>query len=267
MYSISAAGVPYVLEPPSSGRPDAPLVVAWHLMDAPRTERAFAAALPLAGLDAWKLYPGLPLSGERFPGEEVFLAEMVAEPVLNGHGRINEEAVAELPGLLDEVRAAHGIADGPVAVVGGSAGAGVAGGVVVGKVLRARAAVLISPLLQLRPVVDLLARQFGMDYTWTPESEAVADRMDLVWRAPEFGATAVRCIVGGDDDLDAFLYPAGRLRDMLREQGVRADLRVVNDMGHALAEEPGLEPASPTDAAREVDAMTVEFLAQELELA
>lgn len=267
MYSTSTAGVPYVLEPPSSGRTDAPLVIAWHLMDAPRTERAFAAALPLAGLDAWKLYPGLPLCGDRSPGQEEVMRLGFEEPVLNLHGRINAEAIAELPGLLDEVRAQHGIDEGPVAVVGGSAGAGVAGGTVVGKVLEPRAAVLISPLVQLRPVVDLLAREFGMDYTWTPESSAVADRMDLVWRSHEFGATAVRCIVGGDDDLDAVLYPAGRLRDMRREQGVRADLRVVNDMGHALAEEPGLEPAPQTDAAREVDAMTVEFLAQELELA
>jgi hypothetical protein len=265
MYSTSAAGVPYVLEPPSSGRADAPLVIAWHLMDAPRTERAFAAALPLAGLDAWKLYPGLPLCGDRFPGEDALMAQMFAEPVRNGHGLINEQAVAELPVLLDELRATHGLGDGPVAVVGGSAGAGVAGGAVVGKAVEARAAVLISPLVQLRPVVDLLARQYGIDYTWTPESAAVADRMDLVWRSHEFGATAVRCIVGADDDTEAFLYPAGRLRDMRREQGVRADLRVVNDMGHALADEPGVEPAPQTDAARQVDAMTVEFLAQELE--
>ncbi|MEJ2871687.1 alpha/beta hydrolase [Actinomycetospora sp. OC33-EN08] len=267
MYSTSAAGVPHVLVPPSSGRPDAPLVIAWHLMDAPRTEQAFAAALPLDGLDAWKLYPGLPLSGARFPGEDAFMGAMFAEPVLNGHGAINAGALAELPGLLDEVRTEHGIADGPVAVVGGSAGAGIGGGAVVEKLVDARAAVLISPLVQLRPVVDLLARQFGMDYRWTPESEAVADRMDLVWRAHEFGATPVRCIVGGDDDLDAFLYPSGRLRDMLREQGNRADLRVVNDMGHALAEEPGVDPAPQTAAAREVDALTVEFLAQCLELA
>lgn len=267
MYSSVAAGVPYVLRPPESGRPDAPLVIAWHLMDAPRTETAFAAALPLEGLDAWRLYPGLPLCGARFPGEEEFMAAMFAEPVLNGHGRVNADAVAELPALLDAVRAEHGIADGPVAVVGGSAGAGVAGAAVVGKVVEAAAAVLISPLLQLRPVVAILARQFGMDYRWTPESEAVADRMDLVARSDELGATSVRCIIGSEDSGDAFLYPAGRLRDLLVERGVRADLRVVNGMGHALAEEPGLEPAPQTAHARQVDALTVEFLAQELELA
>ena len=106
-----------------------------------------------------------------------------------------------------------------------------------------------------------------MNYRWTPESEAVADRMDLVARSDELGATPVRCIVGSEDSGDAFLYPAGRLRDLLVERGVRADLRVVTGMGHALAEEPGVDPAPQTAHAREVDALAVEFLAQELELA
>ena len=63
-----AAGVPFVALPPSGGsRPDAPVVLAWHLLDAPRTEIAFASAVPLSGLDAWRIYFGLPLSGSRMP--------------------------------------------------------------------------------------------------------------------------------------------------------------------------------------------------------
>jgi hypothetical protein len=34
-------------------------------MDAPRNEAAFAAALPLDELDAWKVYLGLPTFGAR----------------------------------------------------------------------------------------------------------------------------------------------------------------------------------------------------------
>ncbi|MDQ3931644.1 MAG: alpha/beta hydrolase, partial [Actinomycetota bacterium] len=63
-----AAGVPFVAVPPANGpRPSAPVVVAWHLMDPPRTEAAFAAAVPLDGLDAWRIYLGLPMSGSRLP--------------------------------------------------------------------------------------------------------------------------------------------------------------------------------------------------------
>jgi hypothetical protein len=63
-----AAGVTFIAVPPAAG-PSAstPTVVVWHLMDPPRTEAAFAAALPLAGLEAWRTYLGLPLSGSRMP--------------------------------------------------------------------------------------------------------------------------------------------------------------------------------------------------------
>lgn len=263
----TAAGVPYVLRPPTTPRPDAPLVLAWHLMDAPRTEQAFAAAVPLEGLDAWRLYPGLPLCGTRSPGFEEIMRLGREEPVLNLHGAVNAQAVAELPALLDAVRAEHGLGGGPVGVVGGSAGAGIAGAAVAGKVVEARAAVLISPLLQLRPVVAELARFFGTDYRWTPESDAVADRMDLVARSGELGDLPVRCIIGSQDAAEAFLYPAGRLRDLLRERDVEADLHVIDGMGHALAEEPGVEPAPQTAHAAQVDRLAVEWLAQAFELA
>src|SRR2546430_7190047 len=63
-----AAGVPFVALPPiREERSSAPVVVSWHLMDAPRTETAFAAAVPLSGLDAWRIYLGLPLCGSRLP--------------------------------------------------------------------------------------------------------------------------------------------------------------------------------------------------------
>src|SRR5690606_13993047 len=58
-YAGVAAGVPYLLLPPALGRGGAPIVIGWHLLDPPRTEAAFAAALPLDGLDAWRLYLGL----------------------------------------------------------------------------------------------------------------------------------------------------------------------------------------------------------------
>jgi predicted esterase len=263
----TAAGVPYVLRPPATPRPDAPLVLAWHLMDAPRTERAFAAALPLAGLDAWRVYLGLPLCGTRALEPEEAMRLAFADAVRHVHGPANEQAVAELPAALAALREEHGIGDGPVGVLGGSAGAGVAGAVVVEKVLPVRAAVLVSPLVQLRPVVTVLARHFGIDYAWSPASEAVADRMDLVARADGFAGTPVRLVVGADDDADGFLHPAERLRDALTAHGTAADLHVIEGMGHALADEPGLDPAPQTAPAARVDALAVAWLAQALELA
>src|SRR5918994_4903353 len=191
-----AAGVPYVLRAPADGRADGPVVLAWHLLDAPRTEAAFAAALPLEGLDAWRIYFGLPLCGSRSPGDEEVMRRAFAEPVLQMHDPVNAGAVAELPAAFAAVRAEHGIGDGPVGVLGGSAGAGVAGGVALAGDVPVRAAVLVSPLIQLRPAVEYLGRLFGRPYEWTPESDAVADRMDLVARADELGDLPVRAIVG-----------------------------------------------------------------------
>ena len=258
----TAAGVPYVLRPPATPRADAPLVLAWHLMDAPRTERAFAAALPLEGLDAWRIWLGLPLCGSRALDPEEGMRLAFADAVLNIHGPANEQAVAELPAALAALRAEHGIGDGPVGVLGGSAGAGVAGAVVVEKVLPVRAAVLVSPLVELRPVVAVLARTFGIDYVWSDASEAVADRMDLVARSDGFADTPVRLVVGADDDAEAFLHPAQRLRDAVTARGTAADLHVIEGMGHALAEEPGLDPAPQTARAAEVDRLAVAWLAQ-----
>ncbi len=63
---VTANGVPYLAIP---GPEDGPVVVAWHLLDPPRTEAAMAAALPLDGLDAHRIYLGLPMSGSHsLPG-------------------------------------------------------------------------------------------------------------------------------------------------------------------------------------------------------
>jgi hypothetical protein len=63
----TAGSVPWLATPPITARPDAPIVLIWHLMDSPRTETAMAAALPLDGVDAWRVYLGLPLLGTRLP--------------------------------------------------------------------------------------------------------------------------------------------------------------------------------------------------------
>ncbi|MCA2213198.1 hypothetical protein [Jidongwangia harbinensis] len=81
-------------------------MVAWHLLDTPRTEAAFAAAVPLHGLQAWRLYLGLPLSGARLPpGGLPEVRELgFTEPVGNVHRPVAGGAVAEFPAAFAEVR-------------------------------------------------------------------------------------------------------------------------------------------------------------------
>jgi predicted esterase len=268
-----AAGVPYVAFPPEGGaRADVPVVVAWHLMDAPRTERAFAAAVPLAGLDAWRVYLGLPMTGARLPagGYDELMQLGFADAVLHLQGPVTRQAVAEFPAACAELRTELGFGDGPLAVVGGSIGAAVAQLVALEAESSVRAAVLISPVVQLAPVVTALSKQFGVTYEWSDASRAVAARLDFVARADEFatcGAPAVLLVVGEHDDVDGIRAPAQRLHAALADRYAdhdRVNVAVVPGMGHALAEEPGEDPAPQTPHAAEVDRLAVDWLRRHL---
>jgi hypothetical protein len=75
-------------------------------------------------------------------------------------------------------------------------------------------------------------------------------------------------VVGADDDEDSILLPAERLSAAIADRAgdaARSDVVVVDGMAHALAEEPGLEPAPQTAAAATVDGHAVEWFARHLE--
>lgn len=267
-----AAGVPFVAVPPTAGpSADAPVVVAWHLMDPPRTEAAFAAALPLDGLDAWRIYLGLPMSGSRMPpgGPEELMRLGYDDAVLNLHGPIASQGAEEFEVAFADLRGQLDLGDGPVGVVGGSAGAAVAQLVIAEGAIDISAAVLVSPIVQLRPLVEALARLFDITYSWSDRSLEVARRLDFVARADEIarrGQPAVLLVVGGDD-AGAVRGPAEQLRGSLAsryDDPDRAELVVVPRMGHALAEEPGIEPAAQTEHAAQVDAHAVRWLQRHL---
>jgi hypothetical protein len=94
----------------------APLVVAWHLHDPPRSERAMAAALPLKGLPAWRVYLGLPLSGSRLPdgGLEAFFQLSYQDAVLKVFGPVCRQAVEEFPAALAALRTELPLGEGPL---------------------------------------------------------------------------------------------------------------------------------------------------------
>lgn len=261
-----AAGVPFVARPPAGGRrPGARVVVAWHLGDPPRTESAFAAALPLHGLDAWRIYLGLPLSGSRLPegGQEEIMRLGFEDAVLNLQGPVTSAAFEEFAPAFAQLRSRFALGERPIGVLGGSIGSAVAQLVIAAGAVPVSAAVLVSPVVQLRPVVDGLARRFGISYVWSPASQVVARRLDFVARADEIadnGAPAMLLVVGADDDATGFLAPARQLREALVSryaEPTRVSLAVVPGMAHALAEEPGTAPAPQTPHAVEVDRKAV----------
>ncbi|APU15412.1 hypothetical protein UA75_17450 [Actinoalloteichus sp. GBA129-24] len=60
----TAACVPFTALPPAADGP-APLVVTWHLLDAPRSNVAFVSALPPNELPAWRVHLGMSRCGAR----------------------------------------------------------------------------------------------------------------------------------------------------------------------------------------------------------
>jgi alpha-beta hydrolase superfamily lysophospholipase len=259
----TAAGVPYLAFPPTTLRAAAPVVIAWHLLDPPRSPAAFAAAIPLAGLDAWRIYLELPMTGSRSPagGPEELMRLAFEDGVLNVHGPITAQAKDEFEPALAALRSELDLGYGPVGLMGGSLGGATAGLVLRETEVPIQAAVLINPLIDLRAGIDAIAASFGMTYPWSDAAHAVADRLDLAAHAPDLakrGEPAVLLVVGEQDKVDGFREPAYRVQQALAAcyaDPSRTEVRLVAGMAHALAEEPGLEPAPQTIHAAETDAL------------
>ncbi|HKN54542.1 MAG TPA: prolyl oligopeptidase family serine peptidase [Amycolatopsis sp.] len=256
-----AAGVPYVALPPQDRDVPAPLIVGWHLMEPPRGEHAMAAAVPMAGLNAWRVYLGLPLSGKRLPeggfGEYMRLAS--EDAILNVYEPVYGQAAAEFPEAVAELRKRLSIADTPIGVFGGSAGSSVALEVLARGDVDIAAGAVVSPVVQLAPVIARNERVYNVTYPWSERSRAVADHYDFLRRAGEFTAPLL-LVVGSADDV-SFREPSAALH---RELGERAELVMIDGMGHTFADEPGLEPAPQDRDAVRVDAAFTDWFARQL---
>ncbi|MEV4057097.1 alpha/beta hydrolase [Amycolatopsis sp. NPDC049688] len=237
-----AAGVPFVALPPADRDAPAALVAGWHLMEEPSSERAFAEAVPMAGLQAWRVYLGLPLTGARLPegGPAELFRRASEDAVLNVFEPVTEQAVAEFPAALADLRDRLPGADGPLGLFGGSAGSLVALEVLARGEVPVAAAAVVSPVAQLAPVIGRNERLFDVVYPWTPRSRAVAGRYDYVDRVAEL--TAPLLIVTGADDDAAVREPAEALRAKLG-----SELVTVDGMGHEFP--PGTPEAARVDVA------------------
>lgn len=172
---------------------------------------------------------------------------------------MTDQAAAEFPAAVAELRSQLAIADGPVGVAGGSAGATVALEVAARSEVPIGAVAVTSPMTQLAAAVAANERRYGVIYPWSERSRAVAERFDYVRRAGELDAD-VLLVVGEHDDV-AFTDPAAALA---RELGERGRVVTISGMAHALAEEPGLEPAPQTAHAAAVDAEFTAWFARHL---
>ncbi|MEU4803775.1 hypothetical protein [Actinosynnema sp. NPDC023587] len=191
----TAAGVPYVALPPQSGRR---LVLVWHLMGEPGTPQDMARALPLAGVDAWRVY--LPLAASRQDGD----------PLADGYASVVTSGVAAVGPVVAALRAGLGCDDGPVDVVGGSAGGHIALLTAVGDAVPVRRVAVVNPAVSAQAVLQASLDAGLLDsYDWTPASTAAVEPLDVLARAERL--TAPLLVVRGEHEYPAFRSAQERL--------------------------------------------------------
>jgi pimeloyl-ACP methyl ester carboxylesterase len=259
-----AAGVPFVALPPGQAVAEPPLVVVWHMTDPPRSETAMAAALPLRDVPAWRVYLGLPMSGSRLPagGLEEFFRHGFEDAVLNLFDPMTAQALEEFPAALDALREQLSAGNHAVGLIGASAGAFVALSVLAETDVPVSAVALVSPAIRLASVVAANERRFELTYPWNERSRAAAERLDFVARADAIAArnAPTLLVVGELDDEEGFIGPAEQLRAALsRSSRSHTSLVRIPELGHALAEEPGLDPAPQTQQAARVEAAVADW--------
>lgn len=183
------------------------------------------------------------------------------DAVRNLYGPVQDQAVAEFEPALAAVREQFGLTSDRVGLLGGSAGAAAALGVLAETMVPISAAVVVSPLTQLRPIVAANGRLYGIDYGWDAGSEAIADKIDFVRRSDELARAGapLRLLVGALDDVEAVREPATAVRDALVERGSEAEVAIVPDMPHMLVDPPGDEPAPQNPSAVACDRLATEW--------
>lgn len=266
----TAAGVPYTALPPDGGvDAPAPLIVTWHMLDAPRTDAAFAAALPMAGVPAWRVHLGMPMCGARMVDGRVDAVLELArrDALLAFLAPFAQQAADEFPAALAALRDQLPIDEEPISVLGASLGGAVALRVLATESIPIRHIALVNPAVRIRSVVPLTEGIAGHPYEWTAEAERVADSLDFVARAAELTVAPALLVVSGEDDHPDLRADAAALVHTLRQRYAQPDdveLVSVPNLAHPLADEPGLEPAPPGPEAEAVDDILTRWFRRQL---
>lgn len=219
------------------------------MLDAPRSDAASAAALPMDGLPAWRVHLGLPMCGARMAdGSTAAVQELFrGDPLMSFLWPFVRQATEEFPAALASLRAQLPVGDGPIGVLGGSLGGAVALRVLARTDVPIFAGAVVNAAVRMRSVADL----FPGNHPYDAESRGIVDSLDFVAEAPTLAQRAPVLVVSGELDHPALRTDAAELVDAMAG---RAELLTVPGLAHPFAEEPGVEPAPQLPLARTVDA-------------
>src|SRR5919112_2767586 len=267
----TAAGVPFTALPPlGAAAGPAPLIVTWHMLDAPRSDAAFAAAVPMIGVPAWRVHLGMPMCGARMvDGRVDAVVELIRkDPLMAYLAPFIHQAADEFPAALAALRDQLPVDDEPIGVLGGSLGGAVALEVLTTtQRIPITAVALVNPAVRMRSVVGVVEASFGQGYPWTAEAHKTADELDYVTRTEAVAAQPPLLLVSGELDHPALRTDAVALVEALRERYAHPDeveLATVPGLPHPLADEPGLEPAPQLPATKVVDEILTQWFLRQL---
>jgi len=234
------------------------------MLDAPRTDSAFAAALPMTGVPAWRVHLGMPMCGARMVDGRVDAAvELIRkDPLMAYAAPFTLQAADEFPAALAALRDQLSVDDEPIGILGGSLGGAVALEVWARQRTAIKAVALVNPAVRARSTVGVIEAAFGQPYPWTADSRKTADDLDFVARVEDFTTQPPLLLVSGERDHPAFQTDAADLVHALRAQYAHpedVELITVPGLAHPLADEPGLEPAPQLPAAMAVDEILTQW--------
>lgn len=271
---VTIAGVPALVRPPQGNTEGTPMIVLWHGYGPPNSEQALADLLPLDDVPAWKVYPALPMFGERMPegGMDEIMQRQMSDYVLDLLLPTAEQAVAELPQVVAEIERQYGAdASGGIGLFGFSAGAATVTHALLDGSIKVRAAVLAGAPPNLDVAVstfehgaqlqaDYLRENYTwfkdemLTYSWSDASEAARSRFDLGGRVSELAANslppAVLLTHGEQDEaypiseiraLGDILHAAYETKGMAKRTDMRTFPRIAHHLDPTAALEAGIE--------------------------
>jgi len=236
----TAAGVPFLALPPAGGRSEpAPMIALWHPLGIAGSPDELAAVLPLGGVPAWRIYFALPGAGSRAP------AAAGSDLVLDIYSPMIEQAAAEFAAARAALRDMLPVDDGPVAVVGSSAGGHTALRVLTAGEVPVAAAAVINPAVRTESVVAVNERFGDFSYTWSEQARQRTAALDIVAVAAQVRAPVL--LVTGQDEYPEFRPDQAALAAAL---GGPVSQVVIPGMGHSLE----------GDAVRQADRVVTEWM-------
>lgn len=173
LMNLTIAGVPTLVSVPRRITKHTPLVILYHGFGVPNTPESLAETLPPI-LDAFTVYPSLPLVGTRMPAGGI--GELIRRQTADYIGQLLYPTISgaaqELTRIVDGLSKSYGLSkSAPIILFGFSAGGAAALLSLTQIAVHPRAVVVVNSPLSIVQAAESYERQSKSVYEWTAAAE------------------------------------------------------------------------------------------------